>query len=161
MSLLTVSRQQIPADGLNTAALCSCVILRDILLRAFFAFVKFNPADEEHIDSSDERLANQIGKGLATFADFLLENFFLPQSRLLVDTPHNITLHIWAIQTHEFTGTRERISDFQGPCLIRDHHRCVISRVFDQQEMVTRPEKYGNTVQSDEGTYSKDCNLCS
>ncbi|TPX24826.1 hypothetical protein DIZ76_010270 [Coccidioides immitis] len=84
---------------------------QDTFLRAFFEFMKLDVAGEEDIDFLDEDLENQLGKNLITFADFLLDNFFLPrlvpihcpvrhlltflQSKLLAGTLHSPPLHIF------------------------------------------------------------------
>lgn len=38
----------------------------------------------------------------------------------------------------DFVGTPERLSALRGFCLIRDHHRCVITRAFDRQQLRER-----------------------
>ena len=38
----------------------------------------------------------------------------------------------------DFVGTPERLSALHASCLVRDRHRCVISRVFDQAEAIAR-----------------------
>ena len=37
-----------------------------------------------------------------------------------------------------FIGTPARLSALRGQCLLRDHHRCVISRLFDMKEATIR-----------------------
>ncbi|EQL29810.1 hypothetical protein BDFG_07621 [Blastomyces dermatitidis ATCC 26199] len=129
---------------------------QDIFLRAFFEFMKVDVAGEEDIDFDDEGLENQLGKNLITFADFLLDNFFLPLKASGQHTPQPSPAHLSAIQRaqggmHEFTGTPDRISVLRGSCLIRDRHRCVISRKFDQREAIVRLTQHGHAAQDDEG----------
>lgn len=38
----------------------------------------------------------------------------------------------------DFTGTPERLSALREACLIRDRHRCVVTRAFDTAEAITR-----------------------
>lgn len=38
----------------------------------------------------------------------------------------------------DYVGTPERLSVLRGNCLIRDRHRCAITRVFDNAEMRDR-----------------------
>lgn len=38
----------------------------------------------------------------------------------------------------DFVGTPERLSALHASCLVRDRHRCVISRAFDQAEAIAR-----------------------
>nr|KMM63939.1 hypothetical protein CPAG_00291 [Coccidioides posadasii RMSCC 3488] len=129
---------------------------QDTFLRAFFEFMKLDVAGEEDIDFLDEDVENQLGKNLITFADFLLDNFFLPLKASGRHTPQPSPAHLSAIQRaqggiHEFTGTPDRISVLRGSCLVRDRHRCVISRKFDQQEAIIRLTQDGNNAQDDEG----------
>ena len=35
-------------------------------------------------------------------------------------------------------GTTQRLSSLRGECLVRDRHRCVISRTFDEAEIDAR-----------------------
>lgn len=58
--------------------------------------------------------------------------------------------------SQEFVGTPERVSALRGACLIRDRHRCVISRAFDQNEMVSRSESYDDDARDDDGVLLKD-----
>jgi hypothetical protein len=37
-----------------------------------------------------------------------------------------------------FLGTPDRIAALRGACLIRDHYRCVITRLFDSEEAEKR-----------------------
>ncbi|OJD20479.1 hypothetical protein ACJ73_08186 [Blastomyces percursus] len=126
---------------------------QDTFLRAFFQSMKVDV--EENIDFDDEELEDQVGSNLATFADLLIDNFFLPLKASSHHTPQPSPTHLSSIQSvqgrHEFTGTPDRISVLRGSCLIRDHHRCVISRKFDQKEAIVRLTEYGHDAQDDEG----------
>lgn len=42
-------------------------------------------------------------------------------------------------------GTPDRLSALRGACLVRDHHRCVISRSFDIFESQARMDRAGET----------------
>lgn len=48
-------------------------------------------------------------------------------------------------------GTPARISDLRAKCLVRDHHRCVISRKFDIRESTKRFEESKTAALDDEG----------
>jgi 5-methylcytosine-specific restriction endonuclease McrA len=51
------------------------------------------------------------------------------------------------------TGTTQRLANLRRDCLIRDRHRCVISRSFDRDEARRRVTKDGaQAAQDDEGT---------
>jgi hypothetical protein len=50
-----------------------------------------------------------------------------------------------------FLGTPERVSALRGACLVRDRHRCVITRRFDLNEANSRAK-----LASREGTVARD-----
>lgn len=50
---------------------------------------------------------------------------------------------------HSLIGTPERVSLLRSQCLVRDHHRCVISRVFDFNEAGERILQDDNAVDDD------------
>ena len=49
-----------------------------------------------------------------------------------------------------FAGTPDRLSALRGACLVRDHHRCVISHSFDILESQARMDKAGETSALDD-----------
>jgi hypothetical protein len=53
-------------------------------------------------------------------------------------------------------GTTQRLSSLRKACLIRDRHRCVISRRFDVNEAVNRYNTLGDDVKDDDGRLIKD-----
>jgi len=46
----------------------------------------------------------------------------------------------------DFIGTPERLSTFREACLLRDRHRCVVSRAFDKAEAIARFRNQGPAV---------------
>jgi hypothetical protein len=48
-----------------------------------------------------------------------------------------------------FVGTPERLSTLREACLLRDRHRCVVSRAFDKAEAITRFRGQGPAVDDD------------
>ncbi|CAG9986480.1 unnamed protein product [Clonostachys byssicola] len=48
-------------------------------------------------------------------------------------------------------GTTDRLAALRGACLIRDRHRCVISRKFDLGEADKRMERDGDDARDDDG----------
>ncbi|PGG97452.1 hypothetical protein GX51_07315 [Blastomyces parvus] len=133
----------------------SCTELsQDTFLRTFFESMGLDIAAEHDPDFEHEE--NQLSGNLASFADFLLDNFFIPLKASGQRTAQPSPAHLSAIQRaqgryHEDLPTPDRISYLRGACLIRDHHRCVISRQFDLREATIRVEKPGDSVQDDEG----------
>ncbi|KAK2759095.1 hypothetical protein FQN54_003194 [Arachnomyces sp. PD_36] len=127
---------------------------QDTFLRAFFDFMGLDITAEHDPDFEGDR--SKLSEGLASFADFLLDNFFIPLKASGQRTTQPSPAHLSAIQrvqggSHEYLPTPDRISVLRGICLIRDHHRCVISHQFDQKEAIIRLTKQGDSAQDDEG----------
>ena len=54
-------------------------------------------------------------------------------------------------------GTTQRVATLRRECLIRDRHRCVISRTFDDGEAMRRVGRDGEEkAQDDDGKFLKD-----
>lgn len=49
-----------------------------------------------------------------------------------------------------FVGTPLRLSTLRGTCLIRDRHRCVISRSFDRNLAIKRIKKSGDEARDND-----------
>jgi hypothetical protein len=61
-----------------------------------------------------------------------------------------------ASNKQQLTGTTYRVSTLRRDCLIRDHHRCVISRKFDLNEALSRAKKDGINAKDDDGYWLRD-----
>lgn len=62
-------------------------------------------------------------------------------------------------QAQPFLGTPERVSTLRALCLLRDRHRCVISRQFDEREGLRRivnARRQGSVPQDDDGGPLRD-----
>ncbi|RYO84436.1 hypothetical protein DL766_008527 [Monosporascus sp. MC13-8B] len=126
---------------------------KDSFLLAFFEAMglsidKDGDSDFEHIEST-----------FFDFADYLLDNFFLPLKASGAKTPQPSPAVHSAVQrvqgggeTQGYIGTPDRVSDLRAQCLARDRHRCVVSRKFDQIEAATRFERDGDDARDDDGT---------
>lgn len=65
---------------------------------------------------------------------------------------HSAVERVQAGGVQGFTGTPDRVSALRGACLIRDRHRCVISRSFDLAEATNRIRiAGGNGARDDDG----------
>jgi hypothetical protein len=53
-------------------------------------------------------------------------------------------------------GTTQRLSSLRKACLIRDRHRCIISRRFDANEAVNRYNTLGDDAKDDNDRLIKD-----
>ncbi|CAH0044959.1 unnamed protein product [Clonostachys solani] len=139
-------------------------------LRAFFESIgtpiseDFNTAEinlpntaEINSPNTDEiNLPNTaLRSSIFSFADYLFENFFMPLKASTRKTPQptpGSQSAVLALQQGAvtFLGTPERVSALRGACLIRDRHRCVITRRFDI-EQVKRQQKASQELQDDDG----------
>lgn len=80
-------------------------------------------------DKSEEE-KDQTAQRVQELADHLVDYFFLPFKGLSTKTPQP-SPHLSApLQQDDdiLVGTSERLSSLRGKCLIRDRHRCMISR---------------------------------
>lgn len=57
---------------------------KDTFLRAFFSFLNLDVSGDEDPDLDNEDQKDQLGKHLSAFADFLIDNFFLPSQELCI-----------------------------------------------------------------------------
>ncbi|KAK3933822.1 hypothetical protein QBC46DRAFT_401156 [Diplogelasinospora grovesii] len=128
---------------------------QDIFLRAFFQSMALSVDSENDLDFENNE--QDLGSALSRFADYLLDNFFLPLRASSGKTPQPSPLIHSAIQraqgggVQDFVGTPERVAGLRGDCLIRDRHRCVISRRFDLEEASKRLNMNGDEAEDDDG----------
>lgn len=150
---------------------------KDNFLRAFD--VAAIPMDDEDEGEEDDPVgdADQIRDGLNNFADYLFDNFFspcalFPPALLLIlfvpnqclvkastrktpqPTPatHSAVLRTQS-ESQRFLGTQQRLSALRGSCLIRDRHRCVVSRHFDSgaaEERFKIADRNGGVARDDD-----------
>ncbi|EZF16020.1 hypothetical protein H112_05858 [Trichophyton rubrum D6] len=110
---------------------------KDMILRFFFASIKIDIDSTEDIELNDSLLHE-----LKDFADLLLNHFFAPLRSTGTITPQPSPASLSALQRvqgqHEFIGTPDRIAGLRSLCLLRDHHKCVVSQSFDLKEAISR-----------------------
>lgn len=90
--------------------------------------------------------------------DILFTNVYLVKAngkKTPQPTPAQISATRSIKSPHEIIGTVERVSYLRSLCLIRDRHRCVVSRVFDFQEELRRLRAHGPGVVDDDGNVIK------
>ncbi|KAI0141776.1 hypothetical protein GGR57DRAFT_508944 [Xylariaceae sp. FL1272] len=124
---------------------------RDNLLRAFFESVNVPVVEASSVDDDGSADADPetLRSSVFAFADYLMDQFFLPL-RATKKTPQPSPVFHSAVERvhggpQSFASTPERLSALRGACLIRDHHRCVISHSFDSSEAQARMKKAGET----------------
>ncbi|KAK0718752.1 hypothetical protein B0T21DRAFT_295268 [Apiosordaria backusii] len=127
---------------------------KDIFLRAFFQAMDVQIDGKNDIDfDTDERL----GSALTQFANHLVDHFFLPllassnKTPQLSPAPNSAFMQVQGGGVPDFVGTPEQVTALRQDCLIRDRHRCVISRRFDVKELEDREKISGDQVTDDDG----------
>lgn len=135
--------------------------------------MKLDVTSEEDVDFDD-----QLRLDLIAFAELLMDFFYLPRLfytylplacpltnpyfslRLVKATGKNTAqpspANLSAVRRVQggglvFTASPERLSYLRGSCLVRDHHRCVITRKFDVREIVKRTRQRPLDAKDDEG----------
>ncbi|KAK3903640.1 hypothetical protein C8A05DRAFT_14411, partial [Staphylotrichum tortipilum] len=130
---------------------------KDIFLRGFFWSMALPILADNEADLDLEGDQDALGSHLFRFAEYLFSYFFFPLRAVSCMTPQFTPLIRSAIQgaqcggINEFVGTPERIGGLRGSCLVRDRHRCVVSRLFDQKEAVERLRGDGDGAKDDDG----------
>ncbi|OJZ85655.1 hypothetical protein ASPFODRAFT_207522 [Aspergillus luchuensis CBS 106.47] len=95
---------------------------------------------------------SSLGESLVIFANFLINNFFLPLKALAAKTPQPTPASLSrALISEAGVGTPQRISTLRQDCLLRDRHRCVVTPKFDIQEAEDRLAKDGTDFKDDDG----------
>ncbi|OJD26817.1 hypothetical protein ACJ73_01784 [Blastomyces percursus] len=104
---------------------------------------------------------------LEEFADCMVTRFFLPRAFMMSPTcNHFLTQAVQLgphpskhrnrrpprclqIQASTATGIKQRLSVLRHDCLVRDHHRCVVTRKFDITEARRRHARDENCTDDD------------
>ncbi|OJJ44546.1 hypothetical protein ASPZODRAFT_690298 [Penicilliopsis zonata CBS 506.65] len=168
---------QMGSKGYKPAALLQStfdfVASKDAFLNFFFLYQYSSMSSTEEVEPNDDiRPALDFFDGLSLsdlqkqeniksaavedFADYLVDNFLLPFRASSMKTPQPTPASLSSMQSSTPAGVRQRVSLLRQRCLIRDHHRCVVSRKFDRSEARKRFQKYGEDCQDDGGIPLKD-----
>ncbi|RAL04004.1 HNH endonuclease signature motif containing protein [Aspergillus ibericus CBS 121593] len=95
---------------------------------------------------------NTLGESLVRFTEYLVDNFFLPLKALAAKTPQPTPASLSrAPLSNSGIGTPQRLSTLRRDCLVRDRHRCVVTRKFDIQEADRRLSRDGTDFKDDDG----------
>ncbi|KAI1758661.1 hypothetical protein GGR53DRAFT_516335 [Hypoxylon sp. FL1150] len=130
----------------------------DYFLRLFFKTLDLA------IDGFDPISFEDVRAKFFSFAEYLFDNFFLPVKASTKKTPQPSPALHSAVQEaqgnggQQYVGTGPRLSVLRRDCLIRDRHRCVISRRFDLTEAMKRRRTPGGS-RDDEGNRIADDEL--
>ncbi|CAK7233520.1 hypothetical protein SBRCBS47491_008639 [Sporothrix bragantina] len=143
---------------------------RDVFLRAFFNSMALTIDGVEGINRLDDNNPvldfEELAPLFAGFAEYLMDNFFLPLKASTRKTPqpspafHSAVLRaqgdVSAGAAAGFVETPDRLSSLRGVCLVRDHYRCVISRKFHGAYFMDRLLNEGPEARDDEGHLLSD-----
>ncbi|KLJ12558.1 hypothetical protein EMPG_12413 [Blastomyces silverae] len=134
---------------------------KDSFLALFFTFLHENLAAVtsniplalsyfENFGSWEPAARSSVRGALEEFADYMVTEFFLPlRASSAVKTPQPTPTSLSTIQASTPTGTKQRISVLRHDCLVRDHHRCVVTRKFDITEARRRLARDKNCMDDD------------
>ncbi|KIH92443.1 hypothetical protein SPBR_02859 [Sporothrix brasiliensis 5110] len=100
---------------------------KDLILQSFFSSI-----DVDILPTTNEVDMGSVAAKVVAFTDFLFANFFLPSDAVL-------------------PGSGHRLKALRRDCLIRDRHRCVVTRKFDRNEARKRYERDGENAEDDDG----------
>ncbi|EDN11043.1 predicted protein [Histoplasma mississippiense (nom. inval.)] len=101
--------------------------------------------------SFDTDKKSEIRSLVELFADYMVDNFFTPLRASSVKTPQPTPVSLSSMQASTPTGITQRVSILRQSCLIRDHHRCVVSHRFDRKEAQRRIKQDGIESKDDDG----------
>ncbi|KIH94010.1 hypothetical protein SPBR_05977 [Sporothrix brasiliensis 5110] len=128
---------------------------KDLFLNYFFASIRVDMAVgmASTIDIKDVR------SRAVEFAQFLNGSFFGPLKaagkRTPQPTPASFSVPFLSSE-QSLPGSESRVATLRRDCLIRDRHRCVITRQFDENEAFRRTKKHGYDAADDDGVRFAD-----
>ncbi|KGY15350.1 hypothetical protein PABG_11651 [Paracoccidioides brasiliensis Pb03] len=100
--------------------------------------------------SFDADKKSKIRSAVELFADYMVDNFFSPLRASSVKTSQPTPLSLSSLQASTPKGLTQRVSILRQSCLIRDHHRCVVSHRFDRKEAQRRIKQDGIESEDDD-----------
>ncbi|KMP02204.1 hypothetical protein CISG_06189 [Coccidioides immitis RMSCC 3703] len=110
----------------------------------------------DNFSTWDQNQKQNVNSAFESFARYIVENFLLPLRASSMKTPQPTPTSLSSIQASTPTGTTQHVSILQQSCLVRDHHRCVVSRKFDRSEASRRQKKDGEDCKDDDGNLLKN-----
>ncbi|KAK4042719.1 hypothetical protein C8A01DRAFT_44339 [Parachaetomium inaequale] len=137
-------------------------VAQDNFLRAFFCSLGL-PLDGGQNAGGDDNSDNNSEDIIIEDIDSDLEERVRPVKATGRTTPQPSPAFHSAIERlqagDEFASTSDRLSALRGACLVRDHHRCVVSRSFDWPEANRRFRRDSSSARDDDGTLLEDGSL--
>ncbi|OJD27727.1 hypothetical protein ACJ73_00874 [Blastomyces percursus] len=104
----------------------------------------------------DQNQRKDANAAFEKFAEYIVEDFLIPLRTSSVKTPQPTPSSLSSIQPSTPTGTTQRVSVLRQNCLVRDRHRCVVSRKFDRSEAGRRWKQDGDDAKDDDGNLLKN-----
>ncbi|KAL8337065.1 hypothetical protein RB601_008526 [Gaeumannomyces tritici] len=142
--------QQLPRQDYNRPALVRLTHEyarsdESLFLSSFFGHLELpleGGVTDPDVDFNNPEVKARLYESVDAFAEYLMDNFFVPLKSASNKTPQPSPITHSAVQRAQgsaalpqsVAGTPDRISALRGTCLVRDRHRCVISRKFDTNE---------------------------
>ncbi|OJJ71069.1 hypothetical protein ASPBRDRAFT_127030 [Aspergillus brasiliensis CBS 101740] len=143
------------------------VISKDAFLRFLFIYIYGNlETTDEAADNNqaaalyylesfadggmDPSKSMRMKGAIESFAEYIVDNFLLPFRASSAKTPQATPTALSSSQTPTQMSTTQRVSVLRKACLVRDHHRCVISRKFDIVEARKRSKEDENNCKDDD-----------
>ncbi|PTB45339.1 uncharacterized protein TrAFT101_000792 [Trichoderma asperellum] len=111
-------------------------------LQTFYQALELSIDGEGRVNLDDKEQADKLWLKISAFADFLVDNFYLPLKASARRAPLPTLMSQPAVP--------DLITDPREDCLIRDRHRCVITQAFDFDEAVSRHKQYADEAKDDE-----------
>ncbi|OZJ01564.1 hypothetical protein BZG36_05505 [Bifiguratus adelaidae] len=99
------------------------------------------------LSSWDSTQKDEVALAINEFADYMIDNFFVPLRASSVKTPQSTPASLSAMHVSTPTGMTQRVSALRHSCLIRDHHR---------GEAKKRYEEEGDNCKDDDGKPLED-----
>ncbi|KAK0727689.1 hypothetical protein B0T26DRAFT_638007 [Lasiosphaeria miniovina] len=128
---------------------------QEIFLRAFFQAMSLSIDGEDDVDLEDTE--EDLRLALSCFADYLLDNFFLPLRASFHKTPqpspqiHSAVRQAQGGGVQDFVGTPDQVASLQGDCLLHNRYQYVISRRFDAEEANKHLMMHGDKAKDENG----------
>ncbi|OJD11710.1 hypothetical protein ACJ73_09490 [Blastomyces percursus] len=114
----------------------------DLFLQQFFTYFDTFYCSSAGFSSQFPAAQKQeVESVMNSFAEYLFNNFFLPMKAAGSKTPQASAASLSAPAIDNFVGTPARLSVLRRDCLIRDHHRCVVTRQFNLTEAIERGDR--------------------
>ncbi|KAK9437233.1 hypothetical protein VB005_08217 [Metarhizium brunneum] len=121
-------------------------------LHAVFNAIGSSIQEQDDVDLSDNKTEHRIREKVVEFADYLIDNFFLPpkKAKQLSQAVYNYSTPSTPASGQSRSSTTDGQETLGDACLGRDN-RCVVSRRFDSSLAMKRLRKSEHDAQDEDG----------